>query len=116
MQKPENFPGASPLDPANALASPEALGLQPQTPDLKVPRGTFYLSHLPDTSTRSDRASESKIGSLETVYGTLKIDVTCVNEISELCYLSKSVRTQFLDPSEQALIFDENFPIKKFCV
>ena len=32
MKNTKNFPGASPLDPANALASPEALGDTPRPP------------------------------------------------------------------------------------
>ena len=37
---------------------------------------------------------------------------SCVRKKVEFCYLSKSMGTFFSDPSEQALIFDENFPIK----
>ena len=40
----KNFPGASPLDPANALTPPEALGPRPQTPAQSSCQGDFQIS------------------------------------------------------------------------
>ena len=68
---------------------------------------------------RKDRRdySVSFFCATETVYAEGFFDVgECVRKKVEFCYLSKSMRTLFSDPSEQALIFDENFPIKKFYV
>ena len=38
------FPGTSPLDPANALTPPEALGPRPQTPAQSSCQGDFQIS------------------------------------------------------------------------